>query len=91
MVTQITAALNSAASGTARQLFYWISLLVVTLIAALTVMEAFGIYYFPHRSWSEGINSNVVQIRGGASTINTSASSLRTSDSSFRLTYIRCF
>lgn len=66
MVTQITATLNSAASGTARQLFYWISLLVVTLIAALTVMEAFGIYYFPHRSWSEGFNSNVVQIRGGA-------------------------
>ena len=66
MVTPITATLNSAASGTARQLFYWISLLVVTLIAALTVMEAFGIYYFPHRSWSEGNNAKVIQIRGGA-------------------------
>ena len=66
MVTGITATLSPSASGTARQLFYWISLLVVTLIAALIVMEAFGIYYFPHRSWSEGINPNVVQIRGGA-------------------------
>jgi hypothetical protein len=29
-------------------------------------MEAFGVYYFPHRSWSEGINPNVIQFRGGA-------------------------
>src|SRR5215510_709787 len=66
MVTPITATLNSSASGTARQLFYWISMLVVTLIAAITVMEAFGVYFFPHRSWSEGINAKVIQIRGGA-------------------------
>jgi len=66
MVTPITATLNSSASGTARQFFYWISMLVVTLIAALTVMEAFGVYYFPHRSWSEGINPRVIRIRGGA-------------------------
>jgi len=66
MVTPIAATLNSTASGIGRQFFYWISMLVVALIAALTVMEAFGIYYFPHRSWSEGVNPNVVQIRGGA-------------------------
>lgn len=66
MVTPVTATLNSSASGTARQLFYWISMLVVTLIAVLTVMEAFGVYFFPHRSWSEGINPKVIQIRSGA-------------------------
>src|SRR5215813_7839338 len=66
MVTHITATLNSAASGTARQLFYWISLLLVALIAAITVMEAIGVYFFPHRSWSEGINPKVIQIRGVA-------------------------
>jgi hypothetical protein len=66
MITPITATLNTSASGTARQLFYWISMLVVTLIAAITVMEAFGVYFFPHRSWSEGINAKVIQIRGGA-------------------------
>jgi hypothetical protein len=49
MVTSITATLNASASGTARQLFYWISMLVVTLIAAITVMEAFGVYVFPSR------------------------------------------
>ena len=65
MVTPITATLNSSASATARQLFYWISMLVVTLIAAITLMEAFGVYYFPHRSWSEGINPRVIQTRGG--------------------------
>jgi hypothetical protein len=64
--TTITATLNPSASRTARHLFYWISTLVLTLIAVLTVLEAFGVYYFPHRSWSEGINANVVQIRGGA-------------------------
>jgi hypothetical protein len=66
MFTPITATLNPSASGTARRLFYWISLLVVTLIAALTVLEAFGVYYFPHRSWSEGISPRVIQTRGGA-------------------------
>src|SRR6516164_1713971 len=66
MVTPIAVKLNSTASGRPRRLFYWLSMVVVLLIAALTVMEAFGIYYFPHRSWSEGINPNVVQIRGGA-------------------------
>ena len=66
MFTTITATLNPAASGTARRLFYWISLLIVVLIAALTVLEAFGVYYFPHRSWSEGINPRVIQTRGGA-------------------------
>jgi hypothetical protein len=66
MFTPITATLNSTATGTARQLFYWISMLVVTLIATLTVMEAFGVYIFPHRSWSEGINPKVIQIRGVA-------------------------
>lgn len=66
MVTPITATLNSSASGTARQSFYWISMLVVTLIVAITVMEAFGVYFFPHRSWSEGINPKVIQVRGGA-------------------------
>ena len=66
MVTPITATLNSSASATARQLFYWISMLVVMLIAAITLMEAVGVYYFPHRSWSEGINPRVIQTRGGA-------------------------
>jgi hypothetical protein len=66
MLTNITATLNPSASGTARHLFYWISMLVVVLIAALTVLEAFGVYFFPHRSWSEGINGRVIQTRGGA-------------------------
>src|SRR5215467_7106582 len=66
MVTPITATLNASASGTARRLFYWISMLVVILIAAITVMEAFGVYFFPHRSWSEGINAKVIQVQGGA-------------------------
>src|SRR5215475_613719 len=66
MVTTITATQKGSASGAARQLFYWISMLVVTLIAAITVMEAFGVYYFPHRSWSEGIDAKVIQFRGGA-------------------------
>jgi len=67
MFTPITATLNPSASRTAHRLFYWISMLVVTLIAAVTVLEAFGVYYFPHRSWSEGIDAKVIQIRGGAS------------------------
>jgi hypothetical protein len=62
MVTAITSALYSSASGTARQFFYWISMLVVALIAALTLMEAFGVYLFRHRSWSEGTNAQVIQI-----------------------------
>jgi hypothetical protein len=66
MFTPITATLNPTASGTARQFFYWISTLVVTLIAALTLLEAFGVYVFPHHSWSEGINPKVIQVRGGA-------------------------
>ena len=66
MFTPITASLNPSASRTARQLFYWISTLAVTLIAALTLLEAFGVYVFPHRSWSEGINPKVIQTRGGA-------------------------
>jgi hypothetical protein len=67
MFTPITATLNPSASGTARQLFYWISTLAVALIAALTLLETFGVYFFPHRSWSEGINPKVIQFRGGAS------------------------
>jgi hypothetical protein len=66
MFTSMTAALHPAASGTVRRLFYWISLLAVTLIAVFTLLEAFGVYFFPHRSWSEGINARVIQIRGGA-------------------------
>ena len=66
MFTPTTTMLNTSASGTARQLFYWISMLVVTLIAAVTVMEAFGVYFFPHRSWSEGINPRVIQTREAA-------------------------
>jgi len=66
MFTPITATLNASASGTARHLFYCISMLVVMLIAALTVLEAFGVYFFPHRSWSEGINPKVIQTRAGA-------------------------
>jgi hypothetical protein len=66
MFTPITATLNPSASGTARHLFSWISLLVVALVAALTLLEAFGVYIYPHRSWSEGINPMVIQIRGGA-------------------------
>ncbi len=66
MVTPIAATLHSTVSGTARRLFYWLSMVVVLLIAALTVMEAFGIYYFPHRSWSEGINPSVIQTNAGA-------------------------
>jgi len=64
--TAIAATLNPSASGTARQVFYWISMLVVMLIAVLTLLEAFGVYYFPHRSWSEGINPKVIQTRGPA-------------------------
>jgi hypothetical protein len=47
-------------------LFYWISLLVLALLAALTVLEAFGVYYFPHHSWSEGNNAKVIQTNLGA-------------------------
>jgi hypothetical protein len=65
MFTTVTSTLNPSASATARHLFYWISMLVVTLIATLTVLEAFGVYFFPHRSWSEGINAKVIQFRGG--------------------------
>src|SRR3954451_3129041 len=57
---------NKTIGGIARQLFYWISLLVVTLVAALTVMESFGVYLFPHHSWSEGIDAKVIQGPGGA-------------------------
>jgi hypothetical protein len=66
--------------GTPRWLFYWISMLVVALIAALTVLEAFGIYWFPHRSWSEGINERVIQTNLGAvyyEYIDVKASDLR--------------
>jgi hypothetical protein len=66
MVTTGTATQNPSASGTAHWLFYWISMLAVISIATLTVLEAFGVYYFPHRSWSEGIDSTVIQTRGGA-------------------------
>jgi hypothetical protein len=66
MVTGITATLSPSASGTARRLFYWTSLLVVALIAALTVLEALGVYWYPHRSWSEGINPRVIQTNLGA-------------------------
>src|SRR5262245_16862271 len=66
MFTTMTATLNASASGTSRRLFYWISTVVVTLIAAVTVLEASGVYYFPHRSWSEGINPKVIQFRGGS-------------------------
>src|SRR5262249_40086679 len=43
-----------------------ISTILVVLIAAVTVLEAFGIYYFPHHSWSEGISPKVIQTRSGA-------------------------
>jgi hypothetical protein len=66
MFTHITATLSPSASGTARHLFYWTSLLVVALVAALTVLEAFGFYYFPHRSWSEGNRARVIQTNLGA-------------------------
>src|SRR5262249_23606999 len=57
---------NPPASRTARQLFSWISMLALMLIAAVTILEAFGVYFFPHHSWSEGINPKVIQGRGGA-------------------------
>jgi hypothetical protein len=41
-------------------------MLVVTLIAAITVMEAFGVYFFPHGSWSEGINPKALNNFGRA-------------------------
>ena len=66
MFTTITATLSPSAGGTVRRLFYWMSMVVVMLIAAVTVLEAFGIYFFPHHSWSEGINPKVIQIRGVA-------------------------
>ena len=66
MFTAITARPNPSASGTTRHLFYWISMLVVLLIAALTVLEAFGVYFFPHHSWSEGNTAKVIQTRLGA-------------------------
>jgi len=52
---------NPAAGGSARLLFYWISLLVVVAIAAQTTMEALDVHYFPRRSWSEGISPKVIQ------------------------------
>jgi hypothetical protein len=80
MFTSVTVTLNPPSSGTYRQLFYWISLLVVALIAALTVLEAFGFYWFPRRSWSEGINPRVIQTNLGAvyyEYIDVKASDLR--------------
>jgi len=52
---------NPATGGSARLLFYWISLLVVVAIAAQTTLEALDIHYFPRRSWSEGISPKVIQ------------------------------
>lgn len=66
MFSAIPATLNPSASVTARRFFYWISLLAVALIAALTVLEAFGFYWFSHHSWSEGINPKVIQTNLGA-------------------------
>src|SRR5947207_15789532 len=63
MFTPITATMNASASGATRRLFYWMSTLIVILIAALTVLEAFGVYFYPHHSWSEGINSRVILTR----------------------------
>src|SRR5215831_5246677 len=80
MFTTVTATLSASASGTARQLFYWISTLIAVLIAVLTVLEAFGFYWFPHRSWSEGINPRVIQANLGAvyyEYIDVKASDLR--------------
>jgi hypothetical protein len=54
---------NPAPGGTLRQWVYWISLLVVILIAAQTVLEALDVHYFPRRSWSEGISPKVIQTR----------------------------
>src|SRR4249920_4007505 len=48
-------------NDTLRQLFYWISLLIVVSIAAQTTLEALDIHYFPRRSWSEGISPKVIQ------------------------------
>jgi hypothetical protein len=52
---------NTAPDGTLRQWFYWISLLIVMVIAAQTVLEALDVHYFPRRSWSEGISPKVIQ------------------------------
>jgi hypothetical protein len=58
-------------------------MVVVLLIAAVTVMEAFGVYYFPHRSWSEGINPSVIQTSEGA--LYTTYLRIKPSDLRFEL------
>jgi len=63
MFTSMTTTAAASVGGTARHLAYWLSTLAVIAIAALTVLEAFGVYYFPHHSWSEGISPKVILSR----------------------------
>ena len=53
-------------NGFAHRLLYWITLLVVVLIIGQIVLDAFGVQFFPRRSWSEGISAKVVQVRDRA-------------------------
>jgi len=51
---------------TARRLFYWLSLIVVVLIAVQTLLDGLGVTLIPRRSWSEGISPKVIQVPGRA-------------------------
>jgi hypothetical protein len=51
---------------TARRIVYWLSLVVVILIATQTILDALGVTLIPRRSWSEGISPKVIQVPGQA-------------------------
>src|SRR5262245_30224360 len=62
---ETTGALNQSLNGTARRLFYWLSMIVVLLIAMQTALDALNIRVLPHRAWAQGISPTVVQVPGG--------------------------
>jgi hypothetical protein len=64
-VSEENEGLSAPFNGTAKRLFYWLSMLVVLLIAGQTVLDAFGVQVIPHRAWAQGISPTVIQIPGG--------------------------
>ena len=56
--------MTSSSTQTTRRVFYWISLAILILTAAQTVLDALDVRHLPRRSWSEGINPKVIQVPG---------------------------
>ena len=56
--------MTTSTATAARRVFYWLSLIVVILISAQTVLDALGVTLIPRRSWSEGISPKVIQVPG---------------------------